>query len=187
MSYAEDRILDVLRKYASEPTARGMLRRAKEEIGLVGSHVPADLFERLRSALDVGLRVFVAPHRHELASEELRQLERAQPALDAAVLPIADEHQCRRARISVRQRCQTSGASDHAALIAVHELTDLVSSAREARRSELGVRIAIAAGEPPLLSLTLVDLENGEAHDERVVALPADAAASQTGCVAKSS
>jgi hypothetical protein len=170
MAYADERVLDILCKYTSEPTARGMLRRAKDELGLEGEKIPFSRFSRLRQSLDVGIQVFLDVRDREIASEELRVLEEDRELPEPVLLPITDEHETRRARMRLREMCLESGAPTQASMAAAHDLTEIVFEIWE-RVGHCQLRVGIEPGPPLVARLTAVDPETSTEPLERVLVL----------------
>jgi hypothetical protein len=179
MAYADELVLGILCKYTSEPTARGMLQRAKDEIGLGGEHIPFSRFSGLRRALNVGIEVFFDARDREIASEELRALEEERDVPTSVLLPISDEHETRRARMRLREMSLESGAPTPAAMVAAYHLTEFVFQIWK-KLDACQLRISIEPGPPLVARLTAVDAQTGDEPLERVIVLQAaeDATAS---------
>jgi serine/threonine-protein kinase RsbT len=114
METGHGQILEVLLRYASAPTARGMLRRALTEVGSdreTGDN--ADL-ERIVAALEQGVRLFVDEQQQACALAELQAL--APSPQQHATVPLESEHDARRARLLVRDILTRAGISKLATL-----------------------------------------------------------------------
>lgn len=170
MAYADELVLGILCKYTSEPTARGMLARAKDEIGLGDEHIPFSRFAGLRRALNVGIEVFLDARDREIALEELRALEEERDLPASVLLPITDEHETRRARMRLREMCLESDAPTPAAMVAAYHLTEFVFEVWK-RVGQCQLRIAIEEGPPLIARLTAVDPETRDEPLERVIEL----------------
>lgn len=172
MAYADELVLGILCKYTSEPTARGMLARAKDEIGIEGEHIPFSRFSALRRAMNVGIQVFLDVRDREIAYEELRALEEDRDLPTSVLLPITDEHETRRARMRLREMCLESGAPTPAAMVAAYHLTEFVFQIWK-KVGECQLRISIESGPPLVARLTAVDPESVAEPLERVIVLRA--------------
>ncbi len=109
METGHGQILEVLLRYASAPTARGMLRRALTEVGSDREDATTPEVDRIVAALEQGVRLFVDERQQASALAELQALAPS-PRQNASVT-LESEHDARRARLLVREILTRAGIS----------------------------------------------------------------------------
>ena len=126
-SRLEERLYDALIRYTSEPTARGILRRAQQQ--------RTDTDDDSTAFFDTvifGAKLFVEEPRREQLLAELSKLCHADgpaPTGEHYELTIADEHSARRARMLIRRLVQQAGGRDLLAVRAATALSELTRNA----------------------------------------------------------
>ena len=109
-SESHRQVMQVLRQYASEPTARGMLNRALNESQLNGDSLQTRDLPRLFDQLTYGIRLFIEEGQRDRLAKDLAGLLPDEPAQQRQVVRIESEHDARRARIFARALCVDAGA-----------------------------------------------------------------------------
>jgi serine/threonine-protein kinase RsbT len=71
------RLREILERFLSVMTTESVLRRALRDANLTAAAVDAASFPRLRTQLELGIRMFVAPERQESLRRELGNVARA--------------------------------------------------------------------------------------------------------------
>lgn len=160
----EERLFGALCRYTSEPTARGIIRRARQR-----QPSPAtDLAEFMDVVLH-GARLFVEePRRTRLVAELNDLFADSKPKAEKVQLTVDDEHAARRARLTVRQLAQGMGAKKLVALRAATALSELTRNLlMYAGRGEVEIQIERT---PPLLRVVVSDRGPGIPDIEEILA-----------------
>lgn len=168
MNSVEHQVLDVLRRYASDPTARGMLRRALVEVEVPGKELGVDALPRVRRALAAGIRLFVDERNRERVTSDLLRLEGERDLPPPMTIPIHDERDARRARILARSMCLDAGSAPLTALKAATALSELTRNIL-AYAGEGSVYIAIEPGPPRYVRVEAIDAGPGIPHLDEVL------------------
>ena len=135
--HLEDRLYGTLLRYTSEPTARGILRRARQQNPFstdAGAYFEMVMF---------GAKLFVDETRRDLLMAELSEIcygRRTANANEHYEIEINSEHSCRRARMLIRRLVRQAGGKD---LLAVRAATALSELARNALMYAGGGRVEI--------------------------------------------
>lgn len=157
----EKRLYGALCRYTSEPTARGILRRARQQRGAEG-----DLANYM-DAVMYGARLFVDEPRREKLLAELSDLLSDQPSKKHAHFMVVDEHSARRARLMVRRMAEQAGAKKLVTLRAATALSELTRNLlMYAGRGEVEIELT---REPPALRVIVSDDGPGIPHLEEVL------------------
>jgi serine/threonine-protein kinase RsbT len=114
METGHGHILEVLLRYASGPTARGMLRRALTQVEQGHEAGNEGSVNRIVAALEQGVRLFVDERQQASALAELHAL--APSPQQQATVPLETERDARRARLLVREILTRLGVSKLATL-----------------------------------------------------------------------
>lgn len=158
----EHRLYGALCRYTSEPTARGILRRAREQH--FGGGEDASGF---MNAVLYGARLFVdEPRRTELV-EALQDAFQTKTRDEDVRVPIFDEHSARRARLLVRRMAERAGAKTLVTLRAATALSELTRNVLMYAGD--GVVEIELRGDPPLLRVVVSDTGPGIPHLEAVL------------------
>lgn len=104
-------LLQVLQRYMSPITARGMVARANRLVGITGDMVPAKDVPRLLEQLAQGIKLFVPERQQQEAIAALQSINRDAAAPRAQVYDIHDERGVASARAGARDLCETLGGS----------------------------------------------------------------------------
>jgi serine/threonine-protein kinase RsbT len=160
------KILEVLCKYASEPTARGMLKRAIGQVE-IGANGGRDL-PRLLERLDFGVRLFIENDKHAALQKELWQLVPNDDARSEGIRIDTERDACR-ARMLARSMAIDAGAKP---LVALKMATAVSELARNALMYAGGGDVEIEVQKVPLrrVRVTVTDQGEGITDLERVLA-----------------
>lgn len=161
--HLEHRVLSTLCRYTSEPTARGILRRAREQRS-DGTREPNAFMD----AVIYGARLFVDDTKRAQLMKELEALMENTPPPEDLRMPIYDEHSARRARLAVRRIAEELGAHKLATLRAATALSELTRNVLMYARSGL-VEIEVHRN-PSMLCVVVSDDGPGIPHLEEVLA-----------------
>lgn len=120
-----EQVLEILQRYVAAPMARGMLRRATDD--LEGMPEPTRGVQRLVAALEPGIRTFVrVADQTELMLALAALDESSRPPPGVTRMPICDQRDVRKARMKVREmvaREETSPLVSMRCATALSELT----------------------------------------------------------------
>ena len=125
----EERLFGMLVRYTSEPTARGILQRARR--GNSANRSDAKAYFDL---VMFGAKLFVENTRHAELTESLQQvcfgsIRIEPPRPRPHEVEIQDEHSSRRARLLVRRLVRTAGGRELTAVRAATALSELTRNA----------------------------------------------------------
>lgn len=140
----EERLYGTLLRYTSEPTARGILRRARQH-----RNGPSQDAAAYFDMIMFGAKLFVEePRRAQLVAELSTVCYGNAPQSSGShfEVTLTDEHSTRRARMLVRQLVRKAGGRD---LIAVRAATALSELARNALVYAGGGMVEIDVGHNP--------------------------------------
>jgi serine/threonine-protein kinase RsbT len=157
----EHRLFGTLCRYTSEPTARGILRRAREQ-----RSGGADGFGFMNAVLH-GARLFVEEPKRTQLLGDLQDVFETKRLPDDIRIPICDEHSARRARLMARRMAERVGARKLVALraaTALSELTRNVLMYAVDGVAEIGLR-----RDPAVLRVVVVDQGPGIPHIEEIL------------------
>ncbi|MBV1857856.1 MAG: ATP-binding protein [Nannocystaceae bacterium] len=125
----EERLFGMLVRYTSEPTARGILQRARR-----GQTAERGNAKEYFDMVMFGAKLFVEDTRHGDLTESLQQvcfgsIRVEQPRSSPHEIEIQDEHSSRRARLLVRRLVRTAGGRELTAVRAATALSELTRNA----------------------------------------------------------
>lgn len=162
----ESRVLEVLRRFTSDVTARGMLLHAKRRAAGDGEVAVGDLMAYLQH----GIETFVPPDQHADVLASLESLRTTAAPSDGR-FRIATEHDALKARVHARALCVDAGART---LTSLHVATAVSELARNilqyASHGELTV--GVVRSDPARIRVVAVDRGPG-IEDVEAALIPA--------------
>lgn len=163
MTPLERKLVATLRKYTTDLTARGILRRAQERRSETNGNEAS--FEE---AVLYGARLFVEEPERSVLLAELREVfNDALPLPDAIKLQVVDEHSARRARLAVRRVAEQAGANKLITLRAATALSELTRNVlMYVGRGEVEISLI---GTPPRVRVVVSDQGPGIPNLEEVM------------------
>ncbi|MGH1347314.1 MAG: ATP-binding protein [Nannocystales bacterium] len=125
----EERLFGMLVRYTSEPTARGILQRARR-----GQNAKRGDAKAYFDMVMFGAKLFVENTRHADLTESLQQvcfgaIRIEPPRTSPHEVEIEDEHSSRRARLLVRRLVRAAGGRELTAVRAATALSELTRNA----------------------------------------------------------
>ena len=162
---SDDLIMAVLRRYVSEPTARGMLRRAA---GLSKPDGSREDPGRFMQELAQGGRIFLETADSKRLEHDLQALEQGSATDQTARVDIRDEHDARRARMLARNLSLDVGMTPLYSLRAATAVSELSRNIVLYAGSG-SIALAAQPGPPPRMQIIAEDQGPGIQNLEQIL------------------
>jgi serine/threonine-protein kinase RsbT len=159
----EQRVFGALCRFTSEPTARGILRRAREQRSRGGADASGYM-----NAVLYGARLFVDEPKRTQLLEELHGVFETKALPDEVRVPVYDEHSARRARLMARKMAERMGARKLVSLRAATALSELTRNVlMYAHRGIVEIEVR---RDPSMMCVVVCDEGPGIPHIEEILA-----------------